>query len=94
MTRPRVPIPLAVQVPADLAEVLIFGPHAVLAILQHALLIGIEPLARQNPLSRVIEIASEMPAVEETRRLRSPQKSIQIFFAALRPGGFAASQGR
>lgn len=94
MTGPRVAISLAVQVATDFVQILILRAHAVLAVLQHTLLVGIEALTGQNSFRRVVQVAAEVAAVEQTSRLQRLQERVEVLLAACRPGDFAAAERR
>lgn len=64
MRRPRVPITLAVQITTHFRQLLRARAYAVLAVLEQALLISVETFARQEALGTVIQIRTEIAAIE------------------------------
>lgn len=69
---PSVPLPLAVQVPAHFAQVLTDGVYAAPAVLEHALLVRVEPLAGQTALLPVVQVLGNAAVVEQATGLWTP----------------------
>lgn len=69
MRRPRVPIPLAVQIAANVRHVLGLRADTVLAVLEHALLVGVEALPGQFAFDVVVQVGRHVATIEETHRL-------------------------
>lgn len=69
MRRPRVPIALAVQIAANVRHVLGLRADAVLAVLEHALLVGVEPFPGQFAFDVVVQVGRHVATIEEANRL-------------------------